>query len=103
MSFFRQAPPGYLAHELDERGLSVPAVELDDHIADVEAEVVAVETLAGQRLINVGKCSDEVVEIIMIGLDLPREAIRLHHSVFDRLPRLRQQVGYRSRRGTDIG
>ena len=51
----------------------VSAVELDDRIADVEPEVVAVETLARQRLINVGKSPDEVVEVIVIGLDLPRE------------------------------
>ncbi len=56
--------------------LAAFSVELENRVAQVEAEIVAVEPVPGEHLVRVGQRLDQVVHVVPIGHDLPREPIR---------------------------
>src|SRR5215218_4480256 len=102
MASFGCAPSRVLADEFDEGRLAALAVEFQYGVTQIESEVVAVEALARENLVRVGKGLEQVVDVLVVGHDLAGDPVGLRDRFLDRWAYDGQQVRDRAPRSVDV-
>ena len=79
------------------------AVELEHDVAEVEAEVIAVDSLATKHLVLIRQCVEDVVEVVVVGQRHRGNPVGLLNYVLEGRPGAGEQLGNRNTGSVGVG